>query len=347
MQKLIIYACMLLIHFGVLCACDEETRSVEPIGGEPMGGEPMAGEERIISCESYESAATYSELNTEELPELSGLSPSGIYPHVFWSHNDSGHDPILYALHSSGELMATIDFPHPHPDRADLEDIDTAPCPRHPEHPCLWIADTGDNGGSRDDIAIYVIPEPTLNVPTEAPFSEEVERLSLDERELVTLRLEYEEGASDIEALVVEGSGEALWLIEKVEDREARVWRYELDLERIAVDAKPPRQILSAITRFTSPGIPINRGRLVTAADLSPDGLHLALRVYTGVYEYRLPAPNFVSAISLLTPTQVRLGPLTEPQGEALCYDAESNLWSASESDGSIQVLTRQLCIEE
>ena len=57
-------------------------------------------------------------------------------------------------------------------------------------------------------------------------------------------------GPADIEALAVEASGEALWLIEKVEEREARIWQYELDLERVSRDLRPPRERLSAVTRF-------------------------------------------------------------------------------------------------
>ena len=53
-----------------------------------------------------------------------------------------------------------------------------------------------------------------------------------------------------------------------------------------------------------------------------------------------------VSALPLLTPRQIRLGPLSEPQGEALCYDEELTLWSASESNGTSQVITRQQCTE-
>lgn len=335
------------INHGVIFGGEQiagEQVAGERAGEEAVGGESIEAGSQNLSCESYALAQTYSELSSTELSELSGLTPSRRYPNLLWAHNDSGHAPILYAVHISGVVIATLELPHPHPERMDFEDIDTAPCPHLIAEPCLWIADTGDNQTQRDDVAIFVVPEPILSVATEAPFALEPEQFSIDESELVKLRIAYDEGPSDVEALAVEASGEAFWLFEKIESRDARVWRYLLNLDVISVDLKPPRQTLIALTQFSSPGVPIPRGRLITAADLSADGLHLILRVYTGVFEYTLPVPNLISALSQLIPEQIRLGPLSEPQGEALCYDDELNIWSASEANGSIQVLTQQRC---
>jgi len=85
------------------------------------------------------------------------------------------------------------------------------------------------------------------------------------------------------------------------------------------------------VARFPSPGVGPPLGHLATAADLTPDGARLALRVYTGVYEYLLPAPYALSALGDLTPRLVRLGPLAEPQGEALCYGwGGEGLWTGT-----------------
>ena len=39
---------------------------------------------------------------------------------------------------------------------------------------------------------------------------------------------------------------------------------------------------------MTSPGIALKYGRMITGADLHPSGTRVAIRTYTGVFEYRL-----------------------------------------------------------
>jgi hypothetical protein len=43
-----------------------------------------------------------------ELPEASGIAISRRYPGVLWSHNDSGHAAMLFALGTNGAIRARI-----------------------------------------------------------------------------------------------------------------------------------------------------------------------------------------------------------------------------------------------
>ena len=70
--------------------------------GEMIGGENIRVETVEVRCESYEPAATFSELETEAIPGTLRLTPSSSVPEYLWAHNDSGHEPILYAIHTSG-----------------------------------------------------------------------------------------------------------------------------------------------------------------------------------------------------------------------------------------------------
>ena len=179
-------------------------------------------------------------------------------------------------------------------------------------------------------------PAPALTLPRD-PLSE-----PLAAGVTLALHLTYPEGPADVESMVVDAGGERLWLIEKEAEREARVWEH--DLRAVVLGDERPYEC-AEIARFSSPGVGPPIGHLATAADLTPDGERLALRVYTGVYEYLLPAPYALNALGALTPRLVRLGPLAEPQGEALCYGwGGEGLWTGSESPRGEQPLHFQGC---
>ena len=73
-------------------------------------------------------------------------------------------------------------------------------------------------------------------------------------------------------------------------------------------------------------------GRMITGASLHPNGDRLLLRVYTGIYEYRLGPGQTMGDLGAIAPRQVTLGPLSERQGEAVAYDtAGTGVWSVSE----------------
>ena len=94
------------------------------------------------------------ELHSDIL-ETSGLALSRRTPGVLWTHNDSGNEPFLYALDSTGTIMGHVRVSGAA--LIDWEDMAAGPCNAGT---CLFIADIGDNPGRRDSISIYVVPEP-------------------------------------------------------------------------------------------------------------------------------------------------------------------------------------------
>ncbi len=121
--------------------------------------------------------------------------------------------------------------------------------------------------------------------------------------------------ALDSEALVVAPDGSTFWLFEKVDAERARLFRHPGPL------ANGRRVDLVAVGTFVAPGVPVPRGRMVTAADLHPSGTRLLLRVYAGSYEYRFEAGQGPDDLPDLQPVVVSVGPLSEPQGETIAYD--------------------------
>jgi len=107
------------------------------------------------------------------LDEMSGIVKSRRYPDTFWVHNDSGDVPRIFALRGDGTVIMpgflasqfslgetaeagkTL-YPGVAIDGAanfDWEDISL-------DGDTLYIADLGNNGNARRDLAVYVLPEP-------------------------------------------------------------------------------------------------------------------------------------------------------------------------------------------
>jgi hypothetical protein len=89
-----------------------------------------------------------------DLPEASGVAASRRAPGMFWAHNDSG-DPVIFALGAQGAITSRVRVTGANVQ--DWEDIAVGPCP---QGSCLYIADIGDNSGTRKHITIYRVAEP-------------------------------------------------------------------------------------------------------------------------------------------------------------------------------------------
>lgn len=262
-----------------------------------------------------------------ELIEVSGIAASRTRDDRYWLHNDSGHGPILYSVDGTGlgRGKLTIDVP-----AIDWEDIAIAQCPGQTRS-CIWIADIGDNNARRQNVFVYVVPEPNTDGDHERDI-------------LATYTLTYEGGSRDAEAFFVSHDGLKMWVIEKNNDGQATVFESHTSLiEDRNIEMK-------SVASLTTPGLDIDKGRMVTAGDLHPSGMRLLLRVYTGIYEYNLPSPYALSALPSLQPTTVTLGPLSERQGEAVCYsDSGQDVLSISEDPDrrEVQILHGYRCESE
>ncbi len=81
-----------------------------------------------------------------EIDETSGLI---FWADGFWTHNDSGGEPIIYKLDTlSGEVIQRIKLTGRQ--NIDWEDIAQ-------DNDFIYIGDHGNNSGNRDDLAIYIV----------------------------------------------------------------------------------------------------------------------------------------------------------------------------------------------
>lgn len=188
----------------------------------------------------------------DEARELSGLIASRDQPGVLWALND-GAVARLYALDRTGELLATIDTKVA---AADWEDLAIGPGP-DTNRDYLYVADTGDNALTRDEVRIVRIAEPKLDAP--APL------------EIETFELRYDDDRShDAEAILVDPADGRLYIVTKQTDGEDR--RSKLFATRGPLE--PGVDVLERL--ITDKNAPHLDG-IWTAADISPSADQIAL----------------------------------------------------------------------
>ncbi|WP_439631963.1 hypothetical protein [Gemmata sp.] len=98
-------------------------------------------------------------VNAPQIDEASGLAVSGTTPGVLWTHNDSGNTAQVFALSTSGKLLATYTLAGTR--NVDWEDLQVGPGPV-PGQSYLYLADVGNNKLNRSTVQIYRIPEPSV-----------------------------------------------------------------------------------------------------------------------------------------------------------------------------------------
>ncbi|MCU7940267.1 MAG: hypothetical protein KZQ64_05060 [gamma proteobacterium symbiont of Bathyaustriella thionipta] len=97
-------------------------------------------------------------IENKQINESSGLACSTRDKQVLWTHNDSGHMPIIYALNSKGKDLGTFHLEGI--ESNDWEDMDAF---KYQGNHYLLIADTGDNYRFRWDYQMTIIKEPSVN----------------------------------------------------------------------------------------------------------------------------------------------------------------------------------------
>lgn len=106
------------------------------------------------------------DLEDQGIYESSGLVASRTSPGSYWTHNDAGNGPLIYAFDSRGRSRGVWLVTGASSD--DWEDLSAGPGPK-PDTNYLYIGDIGDNSGNRSEIIIYRVAEPVI--PNDKPAS--------------------------------------------------------------------------------------------------------------------------------------------------------------------------------
>jgi hypothetical protein len=232
----------------------------------------------------YGAAITRCDITDPRLPELSGLTSIG---DTMLAMNDGGDRAEVYVLDGA---CAVGDVRSADVDPYDPEDMALG------ADGTIWLADTGDNGQTRETVALI--------------------GLRPDGSSMLT-RLTYPDGPHDAEALLLAPDGTP-YVVTKEVLGASSVYRPDAPLTDGAT--VPMSRVLGlGFTLTGTPGGPVGRAGqlLVTGGAVSADGQRIALRTYTDAYVWPLAGADVVGALSG-EPVRV---PLPEaPQGEAIAF---------------------------
>lgn len=246
-------------------------------------------------------------LAAPRLAESSGAAPSrrrGVY----WTHNDSGDDPVLYATDTLGRDLGFVRVTGAR--AVDWEDLAAAPCGER-AGTCLYVADTGDNRRHRQRVVIYRLEEP------EPPGGRGDTARTAAVIDSIVLR--YPDRPHDAEALAVMPNG---WLLLVTKELLGPPLVYRAR----RADAREPQTLdsLGPLPVATNPIL----GRLVTGAAVSPDGRLLVVRTYVSLHVFAIEAD--ARLVALGQPRGIPI-PVVESQGEAVTFDGDRTLVLTSE----------------
>jgi hypothetical protein len=242
-------------------------------------------------------------LENRDIKESSGLAVSQRRNNVFWTHNDSGDRPRIFAFDQQGRDWG--EFRIAGAGSVDWEDMASF---QLNGVPCLLLADVGDNPQKRDKSVLYVVEEPGDNTAIV--------------RRLLTIEFTYEDGSQNCEAVAFDPISRHILLLSKKYLTSAV---YELPVPRLShgVHLTVKKQTARRIATLALP--------MTTAMDISSDGSRAVVLTYGHAYEYARQHREAWSIALRRSPREIKMPP--RPQGETICYG----------SDGAALFLTSEM----
>ncbi len=243
-------------------------------------------------------------IEDSRLVEVSGIEESYLNPGYFWTHNDSGADPILYLISDRAEIVMEVELKGVN--NRDWEEVVTI---NHGDESYIYVAEIGDNKAVHKDVKLLKIPEPKFDGKR---------AIAVDKSNITTMSFKYAEGARDAEALLFDRIQNEFVLVTK---REENALVYSFPFE---ANDKP----VTITAKGTVPA------KLFTAADMNDKG-EILLKHYGAIYYW---GPSKESAVDrILAWDAIMVDYIPEPQGEAICWYNEDFYTISEKNKGKPQ----------
>lgn len=267
--------------------------------------EPPSQKAKNSDSRSYGPATQLSVLKDKSVKESSGIAASRTVPGVYWTHNDSGDGPYVYAFDTRGTSRGVWRVAGA--TATDWEDIAAGPGPK-PGVSYLYIGDIGDNQSKRSEIVVYRVPEPDLKTGARAKSK----ATSTAQAEI--FRFRYPDGSHDAEALLVHPRTGNLYIVTKILLGDPGIYEATAPLTAGGT---------STLNLIGTLSVPSLLGGIITGGAISPDGRRVAfcdyLQGYEAVLENGSADFNTIWKRPLIS---ISLG--KRAQGEAITYRLDS-----------------------
>ena len=264
-----------------------------------------------VDSSGYGAPVHLVNLENQSIKESSGIAASRRNAGIFWTHNDSGDGPFVYAFDRQGKHRGVWQVTGAN--AIDWEDMAIGPGPRRGRS-YLYLGDIGDNSKKRDQITVYRVAEPQV---TPKDSSSTVQNPRETEAADV-IRLKYPDGKYDAETLLIHPLTGELYVITKMRGAPARVYKLR---------AQAPKSGVSTLSYVGDLRFPNQFLGFITGGEISPGGRRVVICDYLGACELILPEKRGIAfdEIWKQSPLPVEIGgfPGVRRQGESICYRAD------------------------
>ena len=248
----------------------------------------------VYGCITYPATSLQTGTLPEQIGESSALTRSSRNPNLFWTLNDSGNAPEIFAIDLSGRVHATVILEGVANSDWEAMTADGAGT--------LFVADIGNNENARRDLVIHEIAEPDPEVSGTVPV-----------RRSIRFRFEDQNRYPDPDTMNF--------------DAEAVIWadgllyiltKHRSDTRTALYVVDPSATGETVARRITS----VEIGSMVTDASLSPDHRILAVLTYAGIHLYERSGENFLANHLKM----IRFDPAISQQSEGIAWDGANAL---------------------
>lgn len=220
-------------------------------------------------CSKWSETELIGNLDSNLLPEASGLSQSLLFPKRFYHVNDSATLFKVFVSTAEGVITDTI---HLGFRLRDVEDIAVGPCP---QGTCLYLGDIGDNLRQRSSLGIYRMAE-------QERYDNPVV--------LESLKLHYPDGKHDAESMAVHPDGSMYILTKEAFNllRTSPAKLYRLDPETWLGNRSQSYVLdyVVSIDLYALSGFSFDVfSHIATSMDFSRDGKRLLILSYGDAFE--------------------------------------------------------------
>jgi len=253
-------------------------------------------------------------IQNQAVDEASGMAYSRVNPDLLWIVNDSGDQPVIYAVGTDGSDRGQM-----HLDDAENQDWEDLASFRLQHSAYLLVADVGDNQAQRPFVILYILKEPQIGNGRLTAAS----RVNWEQK----IQFTYADGPRDCEAVAVDTTDRKILLLTK-RDRPPVLYELPLDLAArtqtqvalrlTTVETIPP---VTAADITEDPLFGRFRSR-PTAMDISSDGKLALVQTYKYAYYFRKTEPGSWAATFAARPKTI-LEPRLK-QTEAACFGPDN-----------------------
>lgn len=271
------------------------------------------GESQANKSKDYDEPKQIATLEDKNINESSGIVASRINKGIFWTHNDSGDAPFIYAFDAKGKQRGT--FRVAGAQSLDWEDIAIA-FDSKTNKSFLYIGDIGDNSKERESIIVYRVAEPVITA--EDANSTKANARQTENAEAI--RLQYPDGKHNAETVMVHPTTGDIYIVTKTQKGAAGVYKI----------SNPSTLSTNKLIKVGDINVPSLMKGFLTGGEISSDGQRVILCDYFAAFEFVLNSNEKFDDLWNTKPLIVNLS--QREQGEAVCYSTDGKaIYATSE----------------